>query len=529
MPAQNPPGVAGPPPVTGNPSYVYPTSTAPAQTPPGQQAVSMALTAIGTPYAWGGNGPPGPNGGFDCSGLIQWAWANGPKVTINKPVASMWNGDGLTTVWDILDPPVSGGSIVYPNAIGWIATATTPQTTLQEGDLLIWYPTSGGSSSDGHVRMYAGNNEYVAAEGNATQLNPMYSAMWTEVDGINHNSGFRGVRRYTGSGGGTGNNTGTGTGNNNANSGPTTQTGPDPDSSTSLSANYSDPRDNLPLSAYFLGQQIIGGWTSDPKNPMAGRAGTQQIQFQGVSGISQTGATLVRGGMSQLPSSGTQAGGDFRLFFMMNPTTISTYNTLDMNNISNSQTSSAANNSVPLIQSSQTISFQLIFNRMYEVWQGNMLGPSQLGVRWDVRALERLLGMYDANQPNLPSQSFNATGWGNYGSIGQPYSTPVQVVFGGVNSISFQGYIAECDYTYTIFDVNMVPVECTVNVSVQRTFMNADGVSPIVNALSRQFFQQGKPVTGLSGGQIANGPSLFTGAQQGLLSQYYNGKNVGQG
>lgn len=33
-------------------------------------AVQAALTQVGTPYAWGGAGP----GGFDCSGLVMWAF-----------------------------------------------------------------------------------------------------------------------------------------------------------------------------------------------------------------------------------------------------------------------------------------------------------------------------------------------------------------------------------------------------------------------------------------------------------------------
>ena len=32
-----------------------------------------ALTMLGTPYVWGGNQP----GGFDCSGLVQWAFGLG--------------------------------------------------------------------------------------------------------------------------------------------------------------------------------------------------------------------------------------------------------------------------------------------------------------------------------------------------------------------------------------------------------------------------------------------------------------------
>jgi cell wall-associated NlpC family hydrolase len=42
----------------------------------GRRMAQIALTALGTPYVWGGGGPGGPTkGGFDCSGLVQWATA----------------------------------------------------------------------------------------------------------------------------------------------------------------------------------------------------------------------------------------------------------------------------------------------------------------------------------------------------------------------------------------------------------------------------------------------------------------------
>ncbi len=39
---------------------------------PGDRAVQAALTQLGVPYVWGGETP---GKAFDCSGLVQWAWA----------------------------------------------------------------------------------------------------------------------------------------------------------------------------------------------------------------------------------------------------------------------------------------------------------------------------------------------------------------------------------------------------------------------------------------------------------------------
>ncbi|MFW0787026.1 NlpC/P60 family protein [Gordonia sp. CPCC 206044] len=43
----------------------------PVSTPAGVQALSAASTQLGKPYKWGGTGP----NSWDCSGLVQWAFA----------------------------------------------------------------------------------------------------------------------------------------------------------------------------------------------------------------------------------------------------------------------------------------------------------------------------------------------------------------------------------------------------------------------------------------------------------------------
>lgn len=44
-----------------------------------ERAVEVALDAVGTPYRWGGESP---SSGFDCSGLVRWAYG---RVGIELP------------------------------------------------------------------------------------------------------------------------------------------------------------------------------------------------------------------------------------------------------------------------------------------------------------------------------------------------------------------------------------------------------------------------------------------------------------
>lgn len=94
----------------------------------GRAAVAAAKSQVGQPYTWGGTG----NGGFDCSGLTQWAYSQAgvdiPRTADQQAIGKQVSADQL-----------------------------------QPGDLVVW---------DGHVAMYSGSGEIVEA-GDPVQTNPL--------------------------------------------------------------------------------------------------------------------------------------------------------------------------------------------------------------------------------------------------------------------------------------------------------------------------------------------------------------------
>ena len=72
--------------------------------------VGAAMQYIGTPYVWAGASP----GGFDCSGLVMYAYQ---QVGVSLPHSSyaMW-GDGVSVPRDQLEP----GDIVFFDGLGHV-------------------------------------------------------------------------------------------------------------------------------------------------------------------------------------------------------------------------------------------------------------------------------------------------------------------------------------------------------------------------------------------------------------------------
>jgi peptidoglycan DL-endopeptidase CwlO len=99
-------------------SYTGPTSTE------ADKAVEFAYDQLGCPYVYGGTGPCAD--GFDCSGLVQAAWA------------------------------YAGVAIPRDTYEQWAALPHIPMSDIEPGDLIFF-------NDEGHVGMYVGDNDIIDA------------------------------------------------------------------------------------------------------------------------------------------------------------------------------------------------------------------------------------------------------------------------------------------------------------------------------------------------------------------------------
>lgn len=92
-------------------------------------AISFARGQLGCAYTWGGTGPCGA--GFDCSGLVQAAYAS------------------------------AGISIPRTSEAQWAALPHV--SSLQPGDLIFYAGADGTVDSPGHVVLYIGGGQVIQA------------------------------------------------------------------------------------------------------------------------------------------------------------------------------------------------------------------------------------------------------------------------------------------------------------------------------------------------------------------------------
>jgi cell wall-associated NlpC family hydrolase len=104
--------------------------------------VEAAVSQVGVPYVWGGASPSG----FDCSGLIMWAYAH------------------------------VGISLPHYSGAQFSSTVHIPLADIQPGDLLFYGP--GGSD---HEAMYIGGGSMVEAT---------HTGDFVRIDGVRSDGGL---------------------------------------------------------------------------------------------------------------------------------------------------------------------------------------------------------------------------------------------------------------------------------------------------------------------------------------------------
>lgn len=118
----------------------------------GAQAVASALKQIGTPYVWGG----AAIGGFDCSGLTQWAYQ---LVGVRLPRTAQQQYDALKST----SAPKIGDLVFF-------------QGTYPTGDYIT------------HVGLYLGGGRMVSSQTGGVLIGDLTSGYWRD-----HLVGYRSV------------------------------------------------------------------------------------------------------------------------------------------------------------------------------------------------------------------------------------------------------------------------------------------------------------------------------------------------
>lgn len=137
---------------------------------------------------------------------------------------------------------------------------------------------------------------------------------------------------------------------------------------------------------------------------------------------------------------------------------------------------------------SGSLSFALLFDRTYDTWgqEERMKDKTNLGKQMaakygcyvDVRQFYLMLGMLappdqSGTNGNSVLHGGSSTGLNNLWEVpgyelqrGAMVSTPVQVYFGGKDSLTYYGRIEGFNVTYTHFTNRMTPNRCVINVSM---------------------------------------------------------------
>lgn len=121
---------------------------------------------------------------------------------------------------------------------------------------------------------------------------------------------------------------------------------------------------------------------------------------------------------------------------------------------------------VPL---NQNVTFSLLFDRTYELWDSSKKSTSAgtYGVMVDVWAMQQLVGMNADPGAALNTSTKGKGQDSTLGSSGLMMTTFCDFYFGGRQSLQYFGSITAFDVTYTHWTQLMVPMRCAMNITVQ--------------------------------------------------------------
>lgn len=110
------------------------------------EVVEVALASIGSPYEWGGTDA----NGFDCSGLIQFAYG---KLGVRLPRVSR--------------DQIRMGARIDPEP-----------SALRPGDVLGF--STDGSRTTSHVGLYIGDDEFIHSSSSGVRVSTLENSYWQE-------------------------------------------------------------------------------------------------------------------------------------------------------------------------------------------------------------------------------------------------------------------------------------------------------------------------------------------------------------
>lgn len=168
-----------------------------------------------------------------------------------------------------------------------------------------------------------------------------------------------------------------------------------------------------------------------------------------------------------------------RCNFLYNPSTISISHGIDTNVLSdpNAVDKNDVTAGQTLLPLQQTLTFSLLFDRTYELWDSSKLyGEAAtmvpaFGVAYDILSLYKITGvatpMPVTDDHNADADAFKkAFSKGTYtnGPAGPMTYVPVYVVIGA--SLAYYGVIQQLDLQYTHWTQAMIPSRCQVTITV---------------------------------------------------------------